>query len=45
MKRRSVQQAKRRDRKSGEKSYAGKVPFKYRWQAPWKKGKGQDNEK
>lgn len=37
MKRRSVQARKRRDRKSGEKSYKGKVPYLYQWQAPWKR--------
>lgn len=36
MKRRSVQARKRRDRKSGSKTYKGKTPFSYRWQAPWK---------
>ena len=41
MKRRSVQQRKLRDRRSGQSCYAkyAKTPYKYRWQAPWKKPK------
>ena len=39
MKRRSVQQRKLRDRRSGQSTYQKykKSPYKYQWQAPWKK--------
>lgn len=38
MKRRSVQQRKLRDRRSGQSPYRkyDKRPHRYQWQAPWK---------